>query len=837
MRKNLPVTQLEHVMNSDEVLVSRTDPKGIITYANKAFCDIAGYAAHELIGKPHNIVRHPDMPPAAFRDLWETLQAGKPWSGIVKNRCKNGDFYWVVANVSPEYDSDRKLTGYISVRTAPTRAHIEHIEQVYQHVNAGKARLPATLQTRWYKKIPLKFVMIASAVTSITTIITLSALSLHTLQQQKMDADLRTDALPLISSIRNVLEVLPQHRGMSHVWLHGVKENERKIFEIEQNIDTAMQQLLLQSESSQIAEAGSAVKQIQSDWNTLKVRWKNETANKSFEQHSALIHQLLALSQNTYHQGKIVSDQALDIIHLGGFMSETIPELNDALGRIRGIGAGIAASGKFSSDQRDTLIRLSIQAETLRDGLVDELEHVITRYNPSLNKSLSPHIDALKSSSDVFFNRVHSQIQQPDKVILDSTQFFDQGTNAIQKSLALFDAMNHNLSSLLIREQAEVTRSYHLTIAMAGSGILLSLLLVLFMMHKTFGPLKGIIRGMRRIVEGNCSQMPRKYAHDELGDIVDDMRVMQAILQYEVFEGKAANAAREAEQRQMAEEKKQAQETLARDFENKVGSLIAGLSNEAYRVSKEARDMGSIAEKLATQSGNALYAVNMGSGNVNSTAAAIEEMSVTIADVSKQIGDSRVVSSQAVLQADSATRMMNHLDSVATEVGSIVNTIREIAEQTNLLALNASIEAARAGDAGRGFSVVAGEVKELANQTARATDNIRRQIDEIQTESHQASEAIEAISQTIKAINQYSTAIAEAMQQQTLASQEISNAAQQADSSIHDARVSVEELANAAENVDQSSGEMTSLTELMLQRTEEVQHGIREFVDTLRQRA
>jgi PAS domain S-box-containing protein len=116
MKKNLPVTNTEAVYRDSAVLISKTDTRGVITYANADFIEVSGFAADELMGKSHNIVRHPDMPPEAFADLWKHIQAGKLWHGFVKNRCKNGNFYWVEANVTPITEHG-KITGYLSVRT------------------------------------------------------------------------------------------------------------------------------------------------------------------------------------------------------------------------------------------------------------------------------------------------------------------------------------------------------------------------------------------------------------------------------------------------------------------------------------------------------------------------------------------------------------------------------------------------------------------------------------------------------------------------------------------------------------------------------------------------
>ena len=116
MRKNLPVTDVEYPIHDDTLIVSKTDPKGKLTYFNDQFVTASGFTEAELIGQPHNIVRHPDMPPEAFEDLWTTLKAGKPWAGAVKNRRKNGDFYWVLASATPIWEHGR-VTGYMSIRS------------------------------------------------------------------------------------------------------------------------------------------------------------------------------------------------------------------------------------------------------------------------------------------------------------------------------------------------------------------------------------------------------------------------------------------------------------------------------------------------------------------------------------------------------------------------------------------------------------------------------------------------------------------------------------------------------------------------------------------------
>jgi aerotaxis receptor len=137
MKKNLPVTDKEYVLPENINIVSTTDLKGAVTYADEDFIRVSGFSADELLRKNHNVVRHPDMPPAAFADLWQDMQADKPWIGIVKNRCKNGDYYWVDAFVGPVLENGEKV-GYQSVRVKPKSEYVRRAEALYQKINSGK---------------------------------------------------------------------------------------------------------------------------------------------------------------------------------------------------------------------------------------------------------------------------------------------------------------------------------------------------------------------------------------------------------------------------------------------------------------------------------------------------------------------------------------------------------------------------------------------------------------------------------------------------------------------------------------------------------------------------
>ena len=145
MRINLPVTQQNYDYPGEELLVSSTNTKGEITHCNQAFVRVSGYGVEELIGQPHNIIRHPDMPAEAYRDMWRTIGRGEPWTGLVKNRRKNGDHYWVRANVTPIMEGG-KPRGYMSVRTKPSAQECAAAEELYAQMRAEAAAGRASLQ-------------------------------------------------------------------------------------------------------------------------------------------------------------------------------------------------------------------------------------------------------------------------------------------------------------------------------------------------------------------------------------------------------------------------------------------------------------------------------------------------------------------------------------------------------------------------------------------------------------------------------------------------------------------------------------------------------------------
>jgi len=172
MRSNLPVTNVEYVLKDTETIVSKTDLHGNITYVNQDFINVSGFSEAELLGAPQNIVRHPDMPVEAFADFWSTLRSGKAWTGLVKNRCKNGDHYWVVANAAPVI-KNRQIVGYASIRMKPTREQVQAAESAYRAIKAGNKTLEIHEGQAVKRSFVQKFQLLKNL--SLKTLLTLAA--------------------------------------------------------------------------------------------------------------------------------------------------------------------------------------------------------------------------------------------------------------------------------------------------------------------------------------------------------------------------------------------------------------------------------------------------------------------------------------------------------------------------------------------------------------------------------------------------------------------------------------------------------------------------------------
>jgi methyl-accepting chemotaxis protein len=444
-------------------------------------------------------------------------------------------------------------------------------------------------------------------------------------------------------------------------------------------------------------------------------------------------------------------------------------------------------------------------------------------------------VPALKEASALLaeYRQALGKLIENSKSIEELTAEMAESAAAIVKGASVMKAdLFSDQQRLEAESDATIAETERLIVMLAAGGFLLGGALALLLGKGISRPMTAMCKAMRELAGGNFDVvLPGLGRKDELGEMagaVEEFKV-QAIAKAERdaaaqdAQNKASSAARRTELIRFADE-----------FEAAVGAIVSNVSASAVQLESAAGTLTRTAETTQSLSSQVAGASEEASSNMQSVASATEQLSTSVDEIGRQVSESNRIAEAAVLQAQQTDGRIGKLSRAAQQIGDVVKLITAIAEQTNLLALNATIEAARAGEAGRGFAVVASEVKSLASQTAKATDEISSHISGMQGATQESVAAIKEIGGTIAQISNIASTIASAVEEQSSATQEIARSVQSVAQGTHEAAANIMQVNRGATETGAASEDVLNSARTLSTESTRLREELDRFMANIR---
>ncbi len=837
MRTNLPVTQTERELRNDARLVSKTDLKGVITYANDEFIAVSGYTQQELMGQPHNIVRHPDMPPAAFADLWRTLDRGEPWSGLVKNRCKNGDYYWVEANVMPLREGGRTV-GYISVRVKPTPDQVRAAEARYAALRAGKGN---GLLSR-----------------------VADGLSTMTLRTRVLTG------LMLLVSLAGSLGVwwmLDYRATMTMARQDGVRQAVEVAYGM---VEYFHNQVTTGRLSDQEAQSAALAALGRFRYQQEEYFWVNDM------QPRMVMHPIKPdlngkdLSNVADPQGKKLFIAFVDTVRRSGegFVSYHWPKPGESepvakVSFVKGfvpwgwvVGSGVYIDDVNADFYRHLLTDGGMAAtitallilmvwfglRTMGQSLREAMEHFEAIAQGDFHRTihvtrrdeLGKLLLALKAMQIKLAFDLNEARRQADEALRIQTALDHVSTNVmIADNTGRIVYLNHGLHQALMAVEDSIRQELpnfnpHQLVGCQFDQF-----------HKEPAHQRRLVEALKTTYRSHVRLGGRRFdlivnpvtnaAKERLGVVVEWNDVTTVLGVQEELEQlvRAAQAGDLAQRldlaakrdgffRQLAEALNRFLGTVEGAVEDTVSALgriargdLTGQMSNSYggafgrirdhangtvrelgglliNIQESAEAIASASREIAAGNTDLSRRTEQQAASLEQTAATMEQLTATVkqnaanaAQANQVARGAREVAERGGALVGQVVTTMGSITQSSVKIGDIITVIDGIAFQTNILALNAAVEAARAGEQGRGFSVVAAEVRNLASRSATAAKEIKGLIAASADQVQEGSRLVEQSGRTMADIVQAVQRVTDLMAEISAASTEQSDGIEQ----------------------------------------------------------
>jgi methyl-accepting chemotaxis protein len=858
MKINMPVTQKEIDLTDTSSIVSKTDLKGRITYINRDFIDISGFTEAELIGQNHNIVRHPDMPPEAYVDLWSTVKSGKPWNGMVKNRCKNGDHYWVEANVAPIRQGGAVI-GYMSVRSKPSRQQVDEADRLYRQWREGNVAKPS-LVAKAVKQVfdlSVRYKLLAATTLPVIAVgvaqyfelvnslplLTGLGLAVAAVSGLLMGRNIQKAAVNTTNALNKFAEgnlSFPINTKANDEFgkiMQALKSMQIKIgFDVNDARKVAEQALRLQTaldNSSTAFTFGDHNNQLMYMNKSAVAIWSRMETQISQQHQGFKVEGMMGGNISQFIENpedrkvfaeKLTTSRAFEITMYGRRIGLSVIPVynsqNEYLGRMT-----------QWSDRTDEVVAEQEVIRLVGDAVAGKLSErvdlsilpkgFIMDIGQGMNKILDAVIGPLNMAADYVDKFANGIIPAP------ITENYNGDFNILKDNLnSCVHAINLLVSdaNMLAKAAAEGKLQTRADATKHWGDYRKVVEGVNATLDSVIGPLNIAAQYMDDISKGN---IPAKITDQYQGDfnhIKDNLNTcIDAVNRLVSDANMLADAARDgristrADVNQHQGNFRQVVEGVNQTLDMIVAPIAA--------VKQAVETITTAAGEISTGNSDLSARTEQQASSLEQTAASMEELAGTVkqnADNAKQANQLALTASGVAIKGgqvvSQVVNTMTGINDSARKIEAIISVIDGIAFQTNILALNAAVEAARAGEQGRGFAVVAGEVRNLAQRSASAAKEIKELITDSVNKTAEGTKLVENAGNTmeevvtsVQRVADIISEIAAASAEQTTGIDQVNQAVTSMDEVTQQNAALVEEAAAAAESLLEQANQLSDV--------------------------